>query len=119
MALERIHMSTSLLTAHDIATLRRHPNPKLVVRFDPSTSSVSIVDTIHIEENARRGYAAFRVDYSRILGPALAVRSTSSALKVVTTRLRSGFAASGVTLAAERAGLDGEVVFDLVLAAGR
>lgn len=112
-------MSTSLLTAYEIATLRCHPNPKLVVRFDPSTSSVNIIDTIHIEENARRGYAAFRVDYSRIIGPALAVRSTSTALKVLTTRLRAGFAASGVSLAAERSGMDGETVFDLVLAEGR
>lgn len=92
-------MPTPLLTAYDIVTLRRHPNPKLVVWFDPSTSSVNIVDTIHIEENAKRGHAAFRVDYSRIIGPTLAVRSTSSALAVVTTQLRSGFAASGVSLA--------------------
>ena len=111
-------MSTSLLTAYDIAALRHHPNAKLVVRFDPSTSSVSIIDTIHIEEDARRGYAAFRVDYSRIIGPVLAVRSTSSALKIVTTRLRAGFAASGVSLAAERSGMDGDTVFDLVLTAG-
>lgn len=112
-------MSSLLLTAYDIATLRRHPNPKLVVVVDPSAGVLTIVDTIHIGENSRRGYAACSVDYSRIFGPALAVRSSESALELVTSRLRSAFADSGVTLGAEGFGMDGETVFDLVLSPGR
>ena len=117
MVLEGIQMSTSLLTAHDIATLSRHPNPRLMIQFAPSTCSVSIVDTIHIEANARLGYAASHVDYSRIMGRMILATSNSSAVDVITSRLRAGFAASGVTLTTERSGPEGETVFDLVLAA--
>jgi hypothetical protein len=112
-------MSPSLLTPYDIATLKRHPNPKLIIFFDPSTSKMSIVDTIHIQENLNRGYPAFAVDYSRIVPRVLEVQSLRSAVDVVTSRLRSGYAASGVILSSKRFGAEGETMFDLTIAKGR
>lgn len=112
-------MSHSLLTPYDIATLKRHPNPQLVIFYDPSTGKMSIVDTIHVLENFNRGYVAFAVDYSRIVPRRLEVPSLCSGLDVVTSRLRSAYAASGVILSRKRFGTEGETVFDLTMATGR